>query len=141
MVDLDRIDACRAMTPAEQDLARQLAAHPKWKWGRGMLAICGNRLERVVCTADDGRGLLCGTDTTCPEHYPDLSDAATIGCLIAMLGGDMIWISNSTTVYDKDGSHQEWTVTRGHALGPLRGRTLGEALARAWLAVQGSSRR
>lgn len=125
------------MTETELELARELARHPKWKWERGMLAIWDNRRERVVWTADDGRGLLCGTDATSPEHYPDLADPATLGCLIAMLGDDdMIWISNSTTAYDKDGSHQVWTVTRGRrALGTLRGRTLGEALARAWLAV------
>lgn len=122
------------MTETEQALARELARHPKWKWGRGMLAIWGNRLERVVLTADDGRGLLCGTDVTSPEHYPDLSDPATQGCLIAALEPWLLDVSRRRYMSDV-----RWTVTiflsgrTEHLSAP----TLGEALARAWLAVQG----
>lgn len=126
------------MTPTELELARELARHPAWVWMDGM---------RVVPTrAADGVSprRLChepwkhdGSLIAPPHgHVLDLADPATLGCLIAMLGDDVIWISNSTTVYDKDGSHQEWTVTRGRALERDGGRTLGEALARAWLEAQ-----
>lgn len=120
--------------PAEQILARELAQHPKWKWERGMLAVRGSRLERVVWTSDDGRGLLCGTDTTSPEHYPDLADPATQGCLLAALGNSLMDVSCRRYRGDV-----RWTVAcsvREHRVvgdGPA----LGEALARAWLAVQG----
>lgn len=137
------------MTPTEQDLARELARHPAWKWGSGMLAVWGNRLERVVLAADDGRGLLCGTDATSPEHYPDLSDPATQGCLWAMLReatGD----EGASAGYARDGWSCDpfgieteppgwrafWSTER-EPFGNIdvNCATLGEALARAWLAV------
>lgn len=118
------------MTETEQALARELARHPKWKWGRGMLAIWGNRLERVVLTADDGRGLLCGTDATSPEHYPDLSDPATQGCILSMIGDVKI---------DALDPWVQWRNADG-SFSSTYSDTLGEALARAWLAVNGGKR-
>lgn len=122
------------MTETELELARELARDPAWTWQSGMMMLLDTGDAPIIY------GRSSGTEER-RDCIPDLSDAATIGCLIAMLGDDMIWISNSTTVYDKEGCRQVWSVTRGRALGPLRGRTLGEALARAWLAVnRGKSR-
>lgn len=122
------------MTPTELELARELARHPKWKWERGMLAAWDNRLGRVVRAADNGRGLIRGTDATGTKHYPDLADPATQGCLIAALEPWLLDVSRRRYMSDV-----RWTVTiflsgrTEHPSAP----TLGEAIARAWLAAQG----
>ena len=54
-----------------QDLARRAIACPGWRWMPGMLTDCG---ERVT---DPG---VCYLGT-----LPDLTDPATVGCLLALV--------------------------------------------------------
>jgi hypothetical protein len=82
------------MTPTELDLARQLVAHPRWRWMPGMRDACMDRL----CVGHDKDGLPQFLDGR-PEvddwdwrpslapysAHPDLSCPATQGCLWAML--------------------------------------------------------
>lgn len=88
------------------DLARRLAAHPRWEWRPGM-AVCAdaaNPPARMVYAGADGHAfavaervqMLGGPrrdpgvnawsdDAYSGEEVPDLTDAATAGVLLAML--------------------------------------------------------
>lgn len=119
------------MTETEQDLARQLAAHPAWRWMNGirLLYVGPPRLGFDARRVDNG-------DRKEPreEWIPDLADPATHGCLIAALDPWLLDVSRRRYMSD-----ERWTVTiflsgrTGHLSAP----TFGEALARAWLAVKG----
>lgn len=76
------------MTKTELDLARRLAAHSKWRWMAGMRAVHDSdpRSYRLVFGAwalDDGPRFRSPMPTE--GMTPDLSDAATQGCLWVML--------------------------------------------------------
>ena len=108
-----------AMTQAEQELARAVSEHPRWEWRE---AIALRRIGRV----GQNRVLVPGPR---PDCYPDLTDAATCGVLLAMLAGCgkvdlMIW---STGVSIDPGDSGNFTDAR-----------LGVALARALLAAWGA---
>lgn len=65
------------MTPELDEIARRLVACEQWRWMPGMRASDGHRLDKVDC------------DGLHPDAYgvlPDLTDPATCGCLLAMLG-------------------------------------------------------
>lgn len=119
------------MTNDERDLAKQLAEHPRWRWMPGMEAI-----------AADGSpwrpGIIMCAEHMRPDDVPDLSDGATQGCLIEMLGSRFECLHYRRHTADLGGTL--WSVL---VLGPSgcrqdrRGYTLGEALARALLAAWG----
>ena len=76
------------MTDEQTALARRAVACPKWRWMPGMLDDDGC----TVCSAsDDGYLLLAGSEGSTvgwwpvAERLPDLTDAATIGCLLALV--------------------------------------------------------
>lgn len=110
------------MTPTEQALARELARHPGWKWCEGMLATSGAGEFRITKLLYDATSI------------PDLSDPATQGCLIAALEPWLLDVSRRRYMSDV-----RWTVTifRSGRTERPSAPTLGEAIARAWLAVQG----
>ncbi len=121
------------MTPAEIDAARQLAAHPSWRWSPGM---CPKH--------KDGHAYPYGTHIPSTEQaweldgnlwwYPDISDAATRGQLL-----QWVRVRRHCTVY-VEASYQAETgvmrwlaVSRGEALAMHWSTTEGLALAAAWL--------
>jgi hypothetical protein len=117
------------MTDVELELARKLAAHPKWRFMRGMWALGVTDGVRDHCDhiAEDDREAARMSPS---DYVPDLSDPATQGCLWAML-------CESPKLFERTiggkiachtlGSVEEWTGSRG------------EALARALLAAWGES--
>lgn len=123
------------MTPAGQDLARQLVATEWWQWMPGVQAIgqgygpwtpTGRHwmTDRAVRLLDSGSPHL--------DHaVPDLSDPATQGCLLAMLmaatSADIRIVVHTTPMGQF--ARIDWMGCAWH--GPY-----GEALARALLAVR-----
>ena len=104
------------MTPDQIDLARRLVACPRWRWMPGMGVTRWSdydvlwRTNRVSTLAERGTFWLS------EGWLPALTDPATAGCLLAMLG-------RPTTL------PAPW-ICDWHAGVPL-----GEAVARALLVV------
>ncbi len=69
------------MTPALLDLGRRAVACPRWRWMRGMSTLPGT-LEEWGCTLI---GHPMETTYTDRGAIPDLSDPATLGCLLALV--------------------------------------------------------
>ena len=57
------------------DLARRAVACKHWRWMPGMLAIVGVERQRVLSDKLPAYG----------DWLPDLTDAATLGCLLALV--------------------------------------------------------
>ena len=81
-----------AEVPKCADLARRAVACPRWRWMPGMLALDSCNEEhpaRVI----DGRRSAVYEDTDGATHegvvsrsdVPDLTDPATLGCLLALV--------------------------------------------------------
>jgi len=75
------------MTPKEASaLARRAIACPRWRWMPGMVTTYGQRIARVD---DDGYTVAYTRgghlQTVEPDALPDLTDAATLGCLLALV--------------------------------------------------------
>lgn len=103
------------MSPADLDLARELAAHPRWEWRAGMRIV--SRFDGALLWRRAEGDLAIHPDWG-TEPVPDLDDPATAGVLLAMLdeaGGECV------------PPIQEWRD----------GDCLGVALARALLAAWG----
>ena len=66
------------MTPELQALARRAVACPRWRWMPGMAFLWCGDLHRV---ADREPGTL----RTDGSLLPDLTDPATLGCLLALV--------------------------------------------------------
>jgi hypothetical protein len=60
------------MTPADLDLARRAVACKGWRWMPGMLVMGGDRITERTLAITHG----C---------LPDLTDPATLGCLLALV--------------------------------------------------------
>ena len=95
------------MNEAMEDLARRAVASPHWRWMPGMLAkivngdsgrVCERRGEPVVCHVDGTierpwpRGTTRDLVSFCGSRrwregpmLPDLTDPATLGCLLALV--------------------------------------------------------
>jgi hypothetical protein len=112
------------------DLARQLAAHPRFRWAPGMLDTRGNRVVGV--TADGGPWWLLAAEYTSGGErvasVPDLTDPATAGVLLSWLPPG-VFVRQSDPLGDPD----VWSVGTTTSTG--WGRSLGEAAAKAVLAV------
>ena len=75
------------------NLARRAVACKGWRWRPGMLTHEGYLLTRKrgdlwTCAAQDGRGLgriLGLARLSLRGSFPDLSDPATLGCLLALV--------------------------------------------------------
>lgn len=117
------------MPPADLDLARTLAAHPRWRWAPGMLAL--EQATPGMGLWRDGRcRLVEGADAPW-QAVPDLTDHATAGCLLDTFHGLGRAYALIPTV---DGGY---TLSMRHDGLAFTGDTLGEALARALLAAWG----
>jgi hypothetical protein len=73
------------MTPEHEALARRAVACPRWRWMRGML-----RLRDALGKADHGKreGRAEARDEWSYAEWPclpDLTDPATLGCLLALV--------------------------------------------------------
>ena len=121
------------MTDEQIALSRRAVACRGWRWMPGMLDDDGC----TVCSAsDDGYLLLASSEDSIvgwwpvAERLPDLSDAATLGCLLALVraaGGDP-----KITVVPRGAS--VWAVTHAgwlHKQAIACGTTEAEALVAA----------
>jgi hypothetical protein len=95
------------MTEEMIDLARRAVACPKWRWMPGMLAVSSTRFGEGppfrVCYLS---ALNLRAD---PGALPDFDDAATMGCLLALVRE--AWGDPSLSVlFDHDGC--KWRVGR-----------------------------
>ena len=76
------------MTEAQTTLARRAVACKGFRWVRGMLRHDGYRYVGSGLWARwSDTALSSGVLTALhmPEQYPDLTDAATVGCLLALV--------------------------------------------------------
>lgn len=114
------------------DLARALAAHPRWTWEERMVTTCrltildgGDRDfvvgHRLGATRDGGGWY----DGPAAGLVPDLADDGTAGVLLGMLGRAMP-LRSVLVCREQNGT---WNVET------WQGDTLGEAGARALLAA------
>lgn len=138
------------MTATVADLARELVGHPKWEWRDGMLALSEALPFRVTeITTEEGQILLLEGDPDCfinwstaktyASVWPDLTDAATAGCLLAMVHELMADLEITTPASTPgwsivwDFTYPAWEPRYPNKAGD--GATLGEACARALLAL------
>ena len=128
------------------ELAARLAADPEWRWMPGM-AWRRNAPGAQSLSSMQGR---CASQMDCDQMpssmIPDLTDPATVGCLLERLppgwtvdrsNGDfrvtihgMMPANDSADYASRDDNGRPWF----YVCGP----TLGEAVARALLAVWGA---
>lgn len=92
------------MTPELEALARRAVACPRWRWMPGMLVTGRGWFQSArICDVDcygipdlwEYRGYLCGpasahraSDVSAWTHddaFPDLTDPATLGCILALV--------------------------------------------------------
>ena len=133
------------MTHAALDVARKLAAHPRWEW-RPRMAV---RYVRDDGTLDDVVGTVEAVGVLVRVFWPDvggreytlhvarerlvfdLDDPATAGVVLGMLPpGRWTWEAYG-------GRHAVWNTDDVRPDRVSRGSTIGEAAGRALLAVWG----
>ena len=116
-----------------QELARALVACERWRWMPGMLSRFGNNHKGGGYRHPD-RPL---TEIQCSEWWPDLTDAATVGCLLALLldaVGPGYHNYRGKLVFNK---RIEWlSMTVPDAAGDTAGETVAKALLAAWGVVE-----
>jgi hypothetical protein len=121
------------MTETELDLARRLAAHPRWRVMRGM--------EMLVASGAYAHRYLTDSEPPYDGEIPDLADPATQGCLWVMLDEatpdrsvsscrDGRWIVAEYTWTD-DGT-KDWECDPLHPDAYSKGEALARALLAAW---------
>jgi len=96
------------MTDDLQELGRRAVACRAWRWTDGMRALDGDR--RCGYRLTENSGLPGHPDPVVDDSWlPDLSDAATLGCLLALVReawGD----PTLCVIYDHD--DREWYIGR-----------------------------
>jgi len=114
------------MTPTQLEAARLAVADKRWRWMPGMLVFGGGRITEHTLAVVHG-------------VVPDLTDPATLGCLLALVRE---WWRCRDAFCTRpfgdgdDGYAPWWMVKVGvHIVG--RGPTEGEALIAAFLAAPG----
>ena len=88
---------------SNEELARRAVACKGWRWAPGMLSRCSTDTRRavyrwlvgpdtrhygLVCIVQDKHGQPCRNVATLqpgPDDLPDLTDQATLGCLLALV--------------------------------------------------------
>ncbi len=119
-----------SMTPEQIELAKRLAAHPRWLWVDGTYAATDdpNAKEWGRLDGDAPTGHRCDA-----WHYPALDDPATCGGLLAMVDWPLsIHCAN-------EGSRFVWSVLRHGTILASDEEDLGTALAKALLAQWGET--
>ena len=113
------------------DLARRAVASKHWRWAPGMLVRYGDGKAWYRLTDGDGYGLPFRHVPPNPrEAWPDLTDPATLGCLLALVrdawADDDIYFGSSLSTERKRWS---WVMGGGDRIG--QGDTEAEALVAA----------
>jgi len=91
------------MTPEHEALARRAVSCPRWRWMPGMFTIARGRIVR---RDNDGYTLAYYRGGHAyvlePDDLPDLTDPATLGCLLALVRES--WGQTAYTMY----YHSRW---------------------------------
>lgn len=129
------------MNPDLTEIARRAVACKGWRWVPGMLARTATTTWgfRVLLVHNDQVRLDCSDLPHCQwrdaaGRFPDLTDAATLGCLLVLVREAWGMPTGITVAYSDDTGR--WIVswsgaTHGGVCG--EGATEGEALLRALL--------
>lgn len=128
-----------------KDIARQLTAHPRWRWVPGMRALYPGGAWHRVTDGDYAYGIPPVYRPPNPrDAYPDLADPATVGCIASVVRevwGDeslhLIPLLDDTGLAwetDSDAYHREAMGGPNHTTPYRWGRTQGETWAYALLA-------
>jgi hypothetical protein len=116
------------MTDNMIELGRRAVACKGWRWMPGMLVRCGDWLPVRMVSVDAARAALLSENA-----IPDLTDPATLGCLLALVreawGDD--WISTGRMAYLDGSSVWVVTMTFGQRLGTRQAETEAGALVAA----------
>ena len=83
-----------------EELGRRAVACPRWRWMPGMLAIMPARRTTTARVSDVG---WCSDES----DRPDLTDPATLGCLLALVRE--VWGDPSVGIF-RSALGQEWCV-------------------------------
>ena len=123
------------MTEEQIALARRAVACKGWRWMPGMLTLDGWRILRVD---EDGYRFAYNVKQSyvyalVEDALPDLTDPATIGCVVAWLRTITGDPSLHSVLAGGDVATGVWHVRCG--ISARRGRTEGEALVSAWEAL------
>lgn len=123
------------MNEQMQDLARRAVACKPWQWMGGMLTLCGVRVieggydyligHRSGATRDGGGWVDTGDAA---GFLPDLTDSATLGCLLALVRE--AWGEKKIGLEWEDGDSGAWLVN-GIENNEIHGQTESEALVAA----------
>ena len=94
------------------DLGKRAVACEGWRWMPGMLCRIGSGQIRVH---QAGAGLLYGADRVWSDDgvWPDLRDAATVGCLrahVSKVGGGVDFVVRLGIAPMMDGVRGQWLV-------------------------------
>ena len=117
-------------------LARELAAHPRWRWMPGMKAVFSDGSYCRVHDAVRSAGWDGERFHRLDGLVPALDDPATVGCLLAQLPAG--WTAGSHAQVGGDTVYRVlWFGGRGAPERTDWCPTLGEAVARALLACWG----
>ena len=113
----------------DADLARTLAAHPRFRWAAGMRAVGRRGLPDAWMRVEEPLARLSGEWA---QATPDLADAATAGVLLDMLA-DAMPLRAVQVVRERPnlGTPYRWWVES------YTGSVLGEAAGLALLALWG----
>lgn len=123
------------MTDAQVALGRRAVACAGWAWKPGMLTLDGWRILRVD---EDGYRFAYNVKQSYAyaaigDALPDLTDPATIGCVVAWLrtasGDPALYTVLAGGDTETGVWHVRWNTSS------RRGRTEGEALVSAWEAI------
>ena len=86
------------MTDEQQELARRAAECKAWRWMPGALTQFGRIYERPSGEVTlSGRAWRMGDIPTVSDLLPDLTDPATLGCLLALVR--VAWVDEGAHVW------------------------------------------
>ena len=123
------------MTEAQTAPSRRAVVCPQWRWMPGMLDLFG---RRVMCVWPDDLGikwshLLDNRVVQDADALPDLTDAATLGCLLALVreAWGCAVITSPDYDYDDDEARQGPNVVGWRAVETVRWMPVGEGKTEA----------
>jgi hypothetical protein len=136
------------MNEEQRKLARRLAAHPRWRWRRGMTARSPEGTAILIIGEHDrasygSSGVVCGAEMMTKHDLPQLTDPAMQGWLMQMLREalDELNVGYEFSSFDiyvsMYASGDVWSIQTGHMGYQFDGRSLGEAAADGLLSVWG----
>ena len=124
------------MTEAQTALARRAVACKRWRWLPGMMRLRATSPSRRDHLKGEGR-VTDGGDTWNYEDWPvipNVTDAATVGCLLALVREAWGLVAVSTLPdydYDDEEARQGPNVTGWRAVETVRWTMVGEGATEA----------